>query len=87
MAQSTPPCGSPHVGWAIGTGHGKDYELVDYELAVTVPAKAMAMTVIDLLWDNALKAKEILATSKPRMTKEEYLAFMSKMNNVELYEG
>ncbi|MCL4552940.1 MAG: amidohydrolase, partial [Candidatus Marsarchaeota archaeon] len=81
------PALHPHVGGAIGTGHGKDYEVVDHETAILNPAKAMAMTVIDLLWDDAAKAKEILATNKPPMTKQEYLAFMSKMNKEELYQG
>ena len=33
------------------------------------------MTIIDLLYDGAKEAKDILANFKPVMTKEEYLAY------------
>ena len=36
-------------------------------------AKAIAMTVIDLLWDSAAPAKEVVAAYKPQYTKETYL--------------
>jgi hypothetical protein len=38
---------------ATGTGHGSDYLVQDYELGVLTAAKAMAMTVIDLLANGA----------------------------------
>ena len=47
------PAIHPYAGGARGQGHGSDYEIVDYETAAVVPAKAMAMTVIDLLADGA----------------------------------
>ena len=46
------PC--MHI-WTEGiTGglHSKDYRLADPELAYIVPAKMMALTIIDLLYDN-----------------------------------
>ena len=36
----------------------------------------MALTVVDLLFNNAETGKEILKNFKPVMTKDEYLAFM-----------
>ena len=36
----------------------------------------MALTVVDLLFNEAKEAKDILQNFKPVMTKEEYLAFM-----------
>lgn len=38
----------------------------------------MALTVVDLLFDNAKDAKDILDTFTPVMTKEEYLTFLEK---------
>jgi len=42
----------------------------------------MALTVVDLLFDNAAKAQNLLADFKPHMTKEEYLDFMEKSSRV-----
>jgi hypothetical protein len=75
------------AGGATGTGHGSDYLIQDYQLAVINPAKVMAMTVIDLLADGAARGKEVLAKSKPRMTKREYLASMESLLKEEEYEG
>ncbi|MCG6522985.1 hypothetical protein K6U39_22025, partial [Vibrio parahaemolyticus] len=55
-----------------------DFEIVDEDLAYIIPAKAMALTVVDLLFDNAKDAKDILDTFTPVMTKEEYLTFLEK---------
>ena len=58
---------------ASGIGHSESYEIADEELAYIVPAKAMVMTCIDLLWDGAAKGIEVKNNYKPEMTKEEYL--------------
>ena len=47
----------------------------------------MAMTVIDLLADDAAKAREVLATSTPIMSKKQYLALQDSRLTEELYEG
>ena len=52
------------------------------EYAYLAPAKAMALTVVDLLFDNAEKGKEILKNFTPIMTKEEYLKFMDSNDKV-----
>lgn len=69
------PAIHPMFGGVTGALHTRDFNLVDADLACIVPAKAMAMTIIDLLFDGAKEAKDILANFKPVMTKEEYLAF------------
>lgn len=81
------PAIHPFAGGATGISHGNDYLIEDYQLAVINPAKAMAMTVVDLLADGAVKAKEVLAKFKPRMTKQEYLNTMESLLNEEEYEG
>jgi amidohydrolase len=77
----------PYTGGAIGTGHGIDYLVQDYEQAVLAPAKAMAMSVIDLLAGDAAHAKEVLAKSPPTMTKAQYLALQDSRFVEEVYEG
>src|SRR2546426_7953442 len=77
----------PYRGGARGTGHGPDFEIVDPPLAYVTPAKALAMMAVDLLWDGAAGARKVLATAKPPMTREQYLAFQRSVARRELYEG
>ena len=81
------PALHPYAGGAVGISHGSDYLIQDYQLAVVNPAKAMAMTVIDLLAEDAAKAKEVLNKHKPHMTKQEYLTFMESLLREEEYQG
>ncbi|MDR0880454.1 MAG: amidohydrolase [Clostridioides sp.] len=68
----------PMIGGVTGALHTREYEIVDDELAYIVPAKAMALTVVDLLFDDAKIANDILADFKPTMTKEQYLEFLAQ---------
>lgn len=81
------PAVHPYVGGATGTGHGDDYLIQDYDLAVIQPAKAMAMCVIDLLANGAERARQVLARNKPAMRKAEYLALQQRRLREELFEG
>jgi len=81
------PVMHPYTGAANGRGHGTDYLIGDYNQAVVNPAKAMAMSVIDLLAGDAARGKEVLASSPPAMTKEQYLALQDQSLSEELYEG
>ncbi|MDD5081831.1 MAG: amidohydrolase [Dehalococcoidales bacterium] len=81
------PAIHPYAGGATGTSHGIDHLIQDYEVAVINPAKAMAMTVIDLLADGAAKAKEVLARSQPRLTRKQYLDTMASLLKEEEYTG
>ena len=69
----------PYVVAATGTGHGNDYLIQDYDLGVLTAAKAMAMTVIDLLADGAHRARAIKAKYQAPLTKAQYLALMRSM--------
>jgi len=64
---------------AAGVGHSSEYEIEDKEVAYIAAAKTLAMTAIDLLYNNAEKALEIKKNFKPSMTKEEYLAKWCKL--------
>ena len=74
------------AGWE-GTAHTSAYLVSDDEVAYILPAKVMAMTVIDLLWGEAETAADIVRTNTPVMTKDEYLAFMRSMNSESLFPG
>ena len=63
------------TGGYAGDAHSKNFTVCDPEMAYVMPAKAMACTVIDLLWDGAARAREVLADARPKFTRESYLQF------------
>ena len=74
----------PNFGGASGKLHGLDFEIVDDYLAYVMPSKAYAMTVIDLLWNNAELGKEIKESFEPVFNnKEEYDKFGESLMSVE----
>lgn len=75
----------PYVVAATGNAHGNDYVVQDYELGVLTGAKAMAMTVIDLLADGGTRAAQIRDGYRAPMTKAEYLSLMRGMVKEETY--
>jgi metal-dependent amidase/aminoacylase/carboxypeptidase family protein len=62
-----------YSGGVTGQGHTKDYVIVDPYVAYVVPAKAMAMTAIDLLVNGAAEGLRIKGQFKPLFNKESYL--------------
>ncbi|MEG1483709.1 amidohydrolase [Clostridium sp.] len=68
----------PMIGGVSGALHTRHFETFDDDLSCIIPAKTMAMTIVDLLFDGAKGANEILADFTPIMTKKEYLDFLSK---------
>ncbi len=76
----------PYVGGATGLGHGADYVVEDYSLAVITAAKALAATVVELLADGAAQAGRIVSGHKPAMSKGDYLSFMRSLAKDELFE-
>src|SRR5919202_1648461 len=81
------PTVHPYAGGATGAGHGADYRIEDYTRAVLNPAKALAMTVIDLLADDAREAKRVKAEFKPRMSKQAYLGYLRRLSTRQLYRA
>lgn len=80
------PAIHPYVGGATGLGHGDNYVVQDYNLAVITAAKAMAATVVDLLADGAKVAGQIVADHRPDMTRQEYLKFMRDLAREQTFE-
>lgn len=76
----------PWSGGAIGTGHGNNYYIDDYEKSVLNPAKAMAMTIVDLLWHEDSKSNEILANHKPIFSRSEYVDLQNERMGDDFYD-
>jgi amidohydrolase len=76
----------PFVGGARGTGHGADYKIHDKPLAYVTTAKMLAAMAVDLLGDGARLAREVIAKSKPPMTREAYLSLQRSLGSREVYE-
>jgi amidohydrolase len=81
------PALHPMIGGATGASHGVDYEISDKELNIIGSAKLLAMTAVDMLYQNAGAAKEILDNFKPKMTIDEYNAYQQKCFRTERYDG
>ena len=77
----------PSVHSTSGDGHGIDYVVTDYNAAVITAAKAMALTVVDLLHGNGEKGKEIVENFKPKYSKDAYLKLLRSMYKQETFEG
>ncbi|MDF2522663.1 MAG: amidohydrolase, partial [Clostridiales bacterium] len=69
------------TGGYSGTAHSRNFTICDEEMAYVMPAKAMAMTVIDLLWDGAKQALKIKENYTPKFNKESYTAFWSNFKD------
>ena len=69
-----------YPGWS-GHAHTAGYLIEDEEIAYILPAKAMAMTVVDLLWDEAETARSVLQEHVPLLTKDQYLSLLRSLFN------
>jgi amidohydrolase len=81
------PVVHPYMGGARGTGHAADYEIVDRHLAYVMPARAMASMVVDLLWDGAAGAREVIAKAQPGMTRQGYVEFQRSVRRREVFQA
>jgi len=77
----------PYMGGARGTGHAADYAIADPHMAYVMPARALAAMVVDLLWDGAGRAREVVATAKPALTRDAYVKFQRDIRKREVYES
>ena len=75
------PAVHPNMAGVIGTGHGNNYFIDDYDLAVVGIAKGMICMTHLLLKDDAKRAKEIVANFTPTFaTMEDYFACIDKLD-------
>ncbi|MQF70062.1 amidohydrolase [SAR202 cluster bacterium AD-804-J14_MRT_500m] len=79
------PAIHPYVGGATGIGHGADYVVHDYGLAVVTAAKALANTVVDLLGEGGEGAADVLSKGRKFMTKNDYLKSLRSLAKEERF--
>jgi amidohydrolase len=77
----------PYLAAATGKTHGADFRITEPDHAYLTPAKLMAMTAIDLLWNDAAPARKIIADFTPAMTRDEYLQFARGLFKTEHYRA
>ncbi len=77
----------PYMSGATGPGHSATWHISDKEMGYLSPAKSLASLAVDLLHGDAAKAKEVLETHVPVMTKDEYLNFQNDVFRTEVYDG
>ena len=77
----------PYTAGATGGGHSRNYRISDYEQAVVMPAKIMAMTAVDLLADGAFKAKQVVEEFQAPMTRAQYVEFQRNRFTRGVFDG
>ena len=63
------------TGGYDGVAHSRNFEVCDEEMAYVMPAKIMALSVIDLLWDRANAARAIKNQFTPQFDAGSYVSF------------
>jgi len=69
----------PMVGGIQGKVHSRQFNVVDPETAILIPAKALAGSIIDLLYDGAKQARIVRSTFQPRFCKNEFVDLWKKL--------
>lgn len=77
----------PMMTGAAGAHHQIDWCIADHENGYVTPAKTLALMAVDLLSDDAVKARRVLSEHRPAMTKEEYLRCQTSVFKTELFDG
>jgi len=72
------PCIHPLLGGFSGALHSREFQIAAPEAAYVLPAKLMAMTVVDLLADHASIGTRIQENFTPAMRREEYLEYLNQ---------
>lgn len=73
------PVVHPWIGCVKGILHGADYELFDRDVAYNRSVKVLAMTIIDLLYDQAEQADRICRQFKPQLNRAQYVEMMDQI--------
>ena len=67
------------MGGVSGSHHHKTFTIEDKVNLYLLPAKALALTVIDLLYDGASSAKDVIDQFEPVIPRNKYTEFMKKL--------
>ncbi len=77
------PVVHPWVGCVKGVLHGASYNFDNKEAGLKKTAKVLAMTIIDLLADDAQEAQRICDNFKPVLTKHSYCEYMDSISKAQ----
>ncbi len=69
----------PYVGSFSGHSHSRDFSVADQEMAYIISSKIYVLPIIDLLFEKAETAKELVRNFEPTMTKDEYLELLDSL--------
>lgn len=69
----------PWVGCIEGVLHSAEYNITVPDVAYIKTAQALAMTIVDLLYDDAQVAEEILENFEAPLTKEMYIELLDSI--------
>jgi metal-dependent amidase/aminoacylase/carboxypeptidase family protein len=75
----------PNHGGCTGYNHTVDFAIVDPSAAYITPAKALAATVVDLLFEDAAGARRVLQTFSATRTRDGYLAHIRALSSTRAY--
>lgn len=70
------PVIQPSVGGFEGTLHEKEFHVAEKQTAYLLPAKIVAMTAAELLYNHAETAKQVKKSFEAKLTKEEYRNYL-----------
>ncbi len=70
------PTIQPSVSGFNGTLHSTEFTVSDKESAYILPVKLMALTAIELLYDNSKKAQMVIEQFKPQLSKKQYINYL-----------
>jgi amidohydrolase len=73
------PVSHPYASGAVGHHHSPSFRVEDHRRATVEPAVYLAMTVVDLLHDDARAARDVLAATPPGMSRADYLGLRQRM--------
>ena len=76
----------PFFSGVTGSLHSKGFRITDPETAYLLPAKSLAMTIIDLLWGDAENARRVVSEFTPAMDKTDYLNWLKKTERTQMLE-
>ena len=77
----------PHMAGAKGKVHSPEWHIADFDDGYLAPAKTLAAMIIDLLCDEAARAREVQAHHQPAMSKDEYLKQQKSVFHTETFDG
>ena len=69
----------PWVGCISGVLHSAEYEISVPDVAYIKTAQALAMTIVDLLYNDAAGAKDVLDNFTPALNKETYIELLDRI--------